>query len=300
MRVLDLFSGIGGFSLGLEWAGTHTVAFVEKDPYCQKILRKHWPDTPIYKDIYDDITENCDIITGGFPCQPFSQAGKQKGEADDRYLWPKMLEIIAQKRPAFVIGENVAGIIGMALDQVLFDLESEGYATRTFIIPAAGVNAPHRRDRVWILAYTNQGNRRQGMCEQSERTESNCICQGTTSNSSSECKRGLPERETKEIAKLRSSGENEYDTDSQGGDVKECDSEPVERQKPEPREGDCGERGDWSTESRICGVASGVSNRMDRIKGLGNAVVPQIVSEIGKIILTEYVLKELNHVHSQH
>jgi DNA (cytosine-5)-methyltransferase 1 len=158
MNVLDLFSGIGGFSLGLERAGMRTVAFCERDEYCRAVLRKHWPDVPCFDDIHaidaDGLARlgRIDLVCGGFPCQPFSVAGKQKGKADDRHLWPEMRRVIALARPAWVVGENVTGLIALALDDVLADLEGLGYAARTFVIPACAVDAPHRRDRVWIIA----------------------------------------------------------------------------------------------------------------------------------------------------
>jgi DNA (cytosine-5)-methyltransferase 1 len=158
MRVLDLFSGIGGFSLGLERAGMRTVAFCEVDKFCQQVLKKHWPDVPIH----DDITQldgkqyagAIDLVCGGFPCQPFSVAGKQKGKNDNRYLWPEMLRIVSEAKPTWFIGENVPGIINMALEQVCVDLEAQGYEVQTLIIPACAVDAPHRRNRIWIVAYS--------------------------------------------------------------------------------------------------------------------------------------------------
>jgi len=157
MRVLDLFSGIGGFSLGLERAGMETVAFCEIDPYCRAVLKKHWPSVPCYDDVRTlPRIGGIDLICGGFPCQPFSVAGKQRGTADDRHLWPAMLDTIRRERPTWVIGENVTGIIRLGLDPVLSDLESEGYACRTFAIPACGVDAPHKRERVWIVAHSER------------------------------------------------------------------------------------------------------------------------------------------------
>lgn len=154
LKVLDLFSGIGGFSLGLErTGGFETVAFCEIDPFCQKVLKKHWPSVPIYNDVRNlDYDGAVDVITGGYPCQPFSSAGKRKGKNDDRHLWPSMLEIIKQKKPTWVIGENVIGHVTLGLDDVLDDLENSGYSTQTFIIPACSVFAPHRRYRTWIVA----------------------------------------------------------------------------------------------------------------------------------------------------
>ena len=155
-RHIDLFSGIGGFSLAAHWAGFTTEVFCERDPFCQGILKRHWPTVPIVSDIREfdgSRYHGAELLTGGFPCQPFSVAGKQKGEADDRFLWPELLRVIRECQPRFVVGENVVGIINMALDGVLSDLENEGYATQAFVIPACAVNAPHKRDRVWIVGY---------------------------------------------------------------------------------------------------------------------------------------------------
>ena len=162
MRVLDLFSGIGGFSLGLERAGMETVAFCEYDEPCREVLRKHWPDIPIHEDVRNlDATQyrgSVGLVCGGYPCQPFSLAGKRQGEKDDRHLWPEFFRIIGECQPDWVLAENVAGHINMGLDQVLADLESEGYTTQPFVIPACAVDAPHRRDRVWIVG--NSANNR--------------------------------------------------------------------------------------------------------------------------------------------
>jgi DNA (cytosine-5)-methyltransferase 1 len=165
LKILDLFSGLGGFSLGLERTGKFkTVAFCEIDKYCTLLLQKHWKGVKIYEDVrkinkeqFDtDGIEYPDIITGGFPCQPFSIAGKQKGTGDDRHLWPEMFRIIKTFKSKFVIGENVKGLIniqdGVVFETVCTDLESEGYEVQAFNIPAAGVGAPHRRERIWILA----------------------------------------------------------------------------------------------------------------------------------------------------
>ena len=152
---IDLFSGIGGFTLAGEWAGFKTIAFCEKEEFCQRVLKKHWPEIPIIPEIRDfDGTKwrGATLLTGGFPCQPFSVAGKRRGKEDDRYLWPEMLRVINEAKPHWILAENVPGIFRMALDTVLADLEGEGYSTGTFIIPACGLNAPHRRNRIWIVA----------------------------------------------------------------------------------------------------------------------------------------------------
>ena len=163
---LSLFSGIGGLDLAAEAAGFVTVGQCEWADYPTKILEKHWPDVPRWRDIRTLTGESfyektglrtVDVISGGFPCQPFSQAGKQQGKEDDRYLWPEMLRVIREIRPTWVLGENVPGIVNLALDTVLSDLEAEGYEVQTFNIPACGVDAPHRRYRIAILAHTVNG-----------------------------------------------------------------------------------------------------------------------------------------------
>lgn len=177
---VDLFTGIGGFSLGLERAGFKTVVFCEQDKFCQKVLKKHWPGVPIEPDI-----KNFDgkkyagafILTGGFPCQPFSCAGKRRGKEDDRALWPEMFRVIQEVRPRWIIGENVAGFIGMGLDESISDLEREGYSVQAFIIPACAVNAPHRRDRVWIVGNSS-GERLGRGCENSSGIESGLCRKG--------------------------------------------------------------------------------------------------------------------------
>ena len=172
LRVLDLFSGIGGFSRGLErTGGFETAAFCEYAEWPRKVLAKHWPNVPIFEDVRtlkgSDIDGPIDVICGGYPCQPFSMAGRRKGQEDDRHLWPEFNRLVAELRPTWVIGENVAGHISMGLDDVLSDLEGQGYACRTFVIPACATDAPHRRDRVWTVA--NASGRRS--CESRQRED---------------------------------------------------------------------------------------------------------------------------------
>ena len=158
LRHLDLFSGIGGFALGLSWVGGfETVAFCDNEPFAQEILKKRWPNVPIYEDvrtINEKELGKIDIITGGFPCQPWSLAGARKGANDDRDLWPEMVAIIENLQPKWVIGENVRGFVNepLGLQRTLSDLESIGYQAIPYIIPASGVGAFHRRERVWIIA----------------------------------------------------------------------------------------------------------------------------------------------------
>lgn len=163
MKHLSLFNGIGGFQLAAEWVGWENVASVEIDKFCNKVTKYHFPNCKQYEDIKEfdgkPYRGIIDIISGGFPCQPYSQAGKRLGKADERHLWPEMLRIIHEIQPGYVVGENVRGITnwngGMVFDEVQADLESEGYEVLPFLLPASAVNAPHRRDRIWFVAYAN-------------------------------------------------------------------------------------------------------------------------------------------------
>lgn len=159
MKHLDLFSGIGGFALAARWVGWETVGFCEIEPYCRKVLAKHWPGVPIYSDIhglyvyYGHSIEEVSIVTAGFPCQPYSVAGKQRGSRDDRALWPEVVRVLDRSKPAWFVGENVAGFAEMELKQATLDLAQLGYGVRVFDIPACGVGAPHTRRRLWIVAH---------------------------------------------------------------------------------------------------------------------------------------------------
>ncbi|MCP1306425.1 DNA cytosine methyltransferase [Paenibacillus tyrfis] len=162
MKALSLFSGIGGIDLACEWVGIETVAFCEREPFCQRVLRKHWPDIPIYDDVCTLTKERLDadgigpieLIHGGYPCQPFSHAGQRKGAEDDRHLWPEVERILQEIRPRWFLGENVAGHITLGLDDVLADLENAGYEAQAFVIPASAVGASHQRERVFIVAHS--------------------------------------------------------------------------------------------------------------------------------------------------
>jgi len=203
MKHLDLFSGIGGFALAAQevWGDEYEcVGFVEIDKYCQALLKRRFPNVKIWGDIRTVTADAesgqpgvkaeqegrkniggscCDLITGGFPCQPFSQAGKRRGTEDNRFLWPEMLRVIKDFKPRWVLAENVRGILniegGMVFEQVLSDLEAIGYEVQAFIIPACAVNAPHRRDRVWIVGHTKRINA-QRMWEKQDGQEQNRLC----------------------------------------------------------------------------------------------------------------------------
>ena len=226
---LSLFSGIGGLDLAAEWAGFRTVGQCEWADYPRAVLEKHWPGLPRWRDIRtltgDDFfaktgLRTVTVLSGGFPCQPFSTAGKRRGKDDDRYLWPEMLRVIQEIRPAWVVGENVAGIVSMALDTVLSDLESIGYSCQALVIPACAVDAPHRRDRVAIVGWnTNRGN------EQTERQI--CAWEDTKFGGSSDdvsnayqVRCGMRGSEGEGVQRT---DEARYEADSGGNDVSNAD-----------------------------------------------------------------------------
>ena len=345
MKVLDLFSGIGGFSIGLEKAGFETVAFCEIERYCQEVLRRHWPNTPIYDDVRSLTAEQLradgivrpDVIVGGYPCQPFSVAGVRRGEEDDRHLWPEVYRLIKEIRPTWGIFENVAGHISMGLDEVLSDLEAEDYAARPFVIPACGVDAPHRRDRVWIVAHANgEGQSDVPQHEQwvartatvgdtlrdgrlatevgavagkasNGGTEGQSVAVQSSGASGREHSEGLEgnTEQSSDVGNTQRSGQS-------GDDGRRSGQEPENGRKDvadtEGKQGSPDNHGQeqgtvsqskqgqfrrsgggshptlWAVEPNVGRVANGVSNRSHRIKALGNAVVPQIPEQIGRII----------------
>jgi DNA (cytosine-5)-methyltransferase 1 len=242
-----LFTGIGGIDLAAEWAGFETVLQVERDPYCLGVLHKHWPDVPKITDVrdIDAIGEyTADLVSGGFPCQPFSHAGKRGGKEDDRYLWPAMLEAIRAIAPRWVLAENVSGIMsienGMVIETVLSDLEAAEYETLVFQVPACGVGAPHRRDRVFIVAHTNGAGTRDFNRPSRGRTGTSDVRQGNGTAGTIR-----PDSTGKDVAQRRWSNEEE-----------------------------------WLARSGIRRVSHGVPKRVHRLRALGNAVVPQQVYPI--------------------
>lgn len=297
MKVLDLFSGIGGFSLGLERAGMTTVAFCEIEPYPRKVLAKHWPTVPIYDDVRElnatrlaaDGITGIDLICGGFPCQPFSVGGKQLGAEDDRHLWPEYFRLIQELRPTWVIGENVVGLINLGLDTVLDDLESIGYATRTFDIPACGVGAPHERRRLWIVAHADRNDGRGR--DSTKSLECNSWMESWSSGEDVADPSQLHGNGSNDNAGERLEGEPLPESGNGSGqnDVAYTNGAFGERDKCAVRSNQ--ERTDnfiadwWATESGFCRVANGVPARAHRLKALGNAVVPQIPEIIGRAIM---------------
>lgn len=257
MRHLDLFSGIGGFALAVEevWGTDVEHIFCDIEPFSQRILAKHWPNSLIYGDIRElrgSEVGQIDILTGGFPCQPFSVAGKRRGKGDDRDLWPEMFRLIQETRPTWVLGENVAGFVGMELDRSLSDLEGIGYSVQAFDIPALAAQAPQIRHRTWIVAHSNFGQRVQSYEE---------VC----------ARRDAASPGSKDISDTHSIG-LEGSTKGQVSGEQELPKEPLRNGQDERR--------GWPTEPELGRVAHGIPDRAHRIKSLGNAIVPQVAAEI--------------------
>lgn len=409
MKVLDLFSGIGGFSYGLELASPEfeTVAFCEFDPKARLVLKKHWPDVPCYKDVkeltYDRLKEDgiithsgglrrdagrteqplqgagspsqargkgqtneertgssIDLICGGFPCQPFSQAGKQGGFEDDRDLWPEYFRLIQEVRPTWVIGENVAGFIGMGLERTISDLEREGYGIQTFVIPACSVGAPHQRNRIWIIAHSERrgggmhagtlagekgeiqaggkqfqpgpeaGNRGTGPGNVADSKESRSLRGGDWDDRNDQREIFESEQDNRDEVRGRveCGGSNADATEpglqdgrrasmgqsgqkpeperfcGQGRNVPDADpaglqerrgAEPVQTEHLATEHISEGTGQHWAVESDVGRVAHGVPGRVDRLKQLGNAVVPQVVEMIGRAIMKAKKSQEIQN-----
>jgi DNA (cytosine-5)-methyltransferase 1 len=220
VKHLDLFSGIGGFALGLQKVGFETVAFCDIEKYCQHLLKQKWNGIKIYSDVREitkekfkaDGIESPEIITGGFPCQPFSVAGSRKGTDDNRHLWPEMFRIIKEFKPRWVIGENVRGIVsiqdGLVFETVCTDLESEGYEVQTFNIPAVGVGAPHKRERIWIVANSRCSIRREQSSRNSESIGSRTFKETERSTDTSKITGSSERAETMADTESKRTGEN--------------------------------------------------------------------------------------------
>ena len=283
LRVLSLFAGIGGFDLGLErTGGFETVAFCEIDPFCRRVLAKHWPKVPCYDDVRELTAERLaadgiavDVICGGFPCQDISLAGNGAGLAGERSgLWFEYARLIGELRPAFVIVENVAALLGRGLDAVLGSLASIGYDAEWHCIPASAVGAPHRRDRLWVVAYPDPTQRRpqRSPCNRLEIRSD-----------------GVPQGQ-KGSGRFGSSGSDVPYADQLNaqGIVGRSNDAIVRRQQIERQARLCrgaGDYIDWSTEPAVGRVAHGVPHRVGQLRAYGNAVVPQIPELIGNAIL---------------
>ena len=283
LRVLDLFSGIGGFSLGLEaTGGFETVAFCEMDEYADVVLEKHWPDVVCYEDVTmitkerleEDEIGQIDVICGGFPCQDISLAGKGAGlEGERSGLWFEYARIIGEVGPSYVIIENVAALLGRGLSVVLQNLSEIGYDAEWHCIPASYVGAPHRRDRIWIVAHTVST--RTGVESQSFNLQGRLSAEdGPTA---------LRQRDWSAVSGgIDATGKNVADAQGQ-----RLFGEWYAEQGASNKLTRCNERvrKEWLPEPNVGRVANGVPRRVDRLKCLGNAVVPQVVTQIGYAIL---------------
>jgi len=291
---IDLFSGIGGFALAANATGRfQTRVFCEQDDYCTKVLNRHWPDVPVIPDIREfdgSKWRGAGLLTGGFPCQPFSQAGERRGEEDDRALWPEMFRVIKEARPDFVLAENVAGLINMALDDVLSQLEGEGYTTGAVVLPACSLSAPHRRDRVWIMAHAKHKERQEtrpiGGREKEKRNPSADAFTGCSgAEDVADAKRVRePQPEggkPNERRRVGDKGEDVAHADSKRGCSRDAAGEDATDARQPSR---CQEHGGWDIEPNVGRVAHGIPSRTHRLKALGNAIVPQVAYEIIRLM----------------
>jgi DNA (cytosine-5)-methyltransferase 1 len=296
MKHISLFSGIGGFDLAAEWMGWQNIASCEINPFSRRHLEFYWPDAYHHDDIhtltidllnekiskkYPDWQSDDIILTGGFPCQPYSQAGKRLGKEDSRHLWPEMLRVIREVRPRYIVGENVSGIInwsdGLVFEEVQVDLENEGYEVQAFILPAAAVDAPHRRDRVWFIAQNT-------ICN-------GCVCRG-------------PEKERAEIWEQRNAcaGNSERiclqtGTASDSSQKRLYPKASIRKLEGRRFELIYQHGNYWKnfpTQSAVCAGDDGIPARLDgitfpkwrneSIKAAGNAIVPQVAFKIFQAI----------------
>lgn len=306
---LGLFEGIGGFSLAARWIGWKTLAWCEWNEFGQRILKYHFPNAEGFGDItkinFTKYANKIDILTGGFPCQPYSLAGKRKGKEDDRHLWPEMLRAIREIQPPYVVGENVFGLINwngaMVFNEVQTDLEAEGYEVWPYVLPACAINAPHRRDRVWFVAYNQHNRNRRREQQQESEQKTNRASENTRSNG---CSNGEYDKQI--------SNRNEWEF-SPGGKKRlftfdalqnATNTNGTSKQREhigQTRQGkfngsDCGDGfnnfQNFPTQPPICGGDDGLPTELDgiaiskwrieSIKAFGNAIVPQVAYEIFK------------------
>jgi len=322
MRHVSLFTGIGGFELAAQrvWGDAwEPVFFCEKDDYCRRVLAKHWPDVPIVEDVRDVTTnaeesndrsstpkslcgqeqeprvgiidrgvQGIDLLTGGFPCQPFSAAGKRDGKSDDRHLWPEMLRIIQLLKPTWIVAENVRGLLsiedGVVFEQVCTDLEGTGYDVQPFVIPAVAVDAHHRRDRIWFVGHRHitgceaEGELPQpvdsvelsgGRIERTNVAHSNCRGQ---------CGQSICQKQSQRAEAL---GTSEDMADPTGKQWRARENKSI-------NSGHNGSKSEhrrrWLPEPDVGRVANGVPMRVDRLRSLGNAIVPQVAEMIFRAI----------------
>ena len=318
MRHGSLFSGIGGFDLAAEWMGWENVFHCEREPFAQKVLKHHFPNSKLYDDITTfDATAyagRIDILTGGFPCQPFSAAGLRKGTEDERHLWPQMLRIIREIKPRYVLGENVRGLLnwsgGLVFEQVCTDLEAEGYEVTPLLLPAAAVNAPHRRDRIWFVAYANgseqTGHKRANSEEEREvrRNEESNVSRELSSsgNAPDTMREGFWKRKGEKSTRAKGEPDGhltEYGQDGDAPDALRSGRRKDNGERESKLFNENGKGRNWEnfpTQPPICGGDDGLPKELDgitfpkwrneSIKAYGNAIVPQVAYEIFKAINT--------------
>jgi len=288
----SLFSGIGGFDLAAEWMGWNNIFHCEWNPFGQKVLKHHFPNSISYNDItktdFSIHRGRIDILTGGFPCQPYSLAGKRLGKEDERHLWPHMLRAIQEIKPRWVVGENVRGLVswndGLVFHEVQSDLETQGYEVQPFLIPAAGVNAPHQRYRIWFVAYSKNEN--------------------VTNSNSGGLEGAIKKRWYSEYVKRQNEfneNSNVKNTDCIGQKwrLHKGESKNAIREQFSPSTSFVNGRNTWHnfpTKSPLCGGDDGLPRKLDNItfpkwraesvKAYGNAIVPQVAYEIFKAIQT--------------
>lgn len=311
MTFVSLFAGIGGFDLGLERAGLTCVGQVEIDPYALRVLEKRWPTVPKHQDVRTfkgDEFGHFDVLVGGYPCQPFSHAGQRRGEHDERHLWPEVLRIIRAVRPRYALLENVPGHLSLGFGRVLGDLAESGYDAEWDCVPASAVGAPHRRDRVFILAYPNRERagaraaddrretvpdaQRLGAAPQPGRVQqqprpcrgrevADATCQqrhvGTHHAGSSAQPQAIPEPGN------GSRPPNVADTHSPRS------PHPEGQQARTPRSAAASGGGWWDVEPDVGRVVDGVPARVDRLRTLGNAVVPQVAEHLGRRLMAAQI-----------
>jgi DNA (cytosine-5)-methyltransferase 1 len=305
LTVGSLFSGIGGFDLGLERAGMKVIWHSEIDQFACKVLKKHWPDVPNLGDITKvDWTniERPDVICGGYPCQPFSTAGKRGGTTDPRHLWPAMFNAICNLRPKYALMENVRGHLSMGFDQVLGDLASIGFNAEWQVIPAAAVGAPHKRDRVFIVAYPNDagmGTQRRKVQRKKSSGEQKreVVAQYVFSRRGAEMADTNSRRQQKcnaqigVVSVVGEGSQREFVADTDGKFVGQYGSssdvanksQQWHDQRERQKTNDFGQW--WKVEPSVGRVANGVPDRVDRLKGLGNAIVPQVAELVGALVV---------------
>ncbi len=315
-RHVDLCSGIGGFALGFEWAELSSpILFCDTDDWCRRVLRKHWSDVPIAEDVKElahdpeRLVPDCDILTAGYPCQPFSVAGKQRGAEDDRHIWPEIRTIVEAKRPAWCVFENVYGHIKLGLDEVLSDLEAIGYSTRPFVVPACSVNAPHKRNRVWIVGNTQHdgssppaiggehkedargASKGKKASKQSARTGGRGNDSNVADTDSDDGRHGSGSKSQEREARLEHGRGGKRQPIGQP-DENVADTKSQQRNDRQHRKQSSwsivGGVETWGVEPDVGRVANGIPRRVDRIRGLGNAIVPQIAQQIGTAIKENY------------